>query len=340
MKKIVLLLFILIGQQLIACDFCGCFMGITPYDNQSSISLLYRYKSFNGYNYSGQQHQLFPKNSAVITQGNTNTIGLRHGGNTPQPVISPKTQRDYEVYTTAELRAKYFVHSRLEVSGILPLIMNRSRVNELHENVSGIGDINVFAAWHLISRTMTEKFQHRLILGGGVKLPVGNYYAKNASEERIDFMLQPGTGSVDYPVYLNYIFGYKKLGVNFNSTYKFNGDNYYHERICNSTSNYLNLFYKFRADKDLKLFPSIQGYYEYSKGLCISDVYQPGTTMEVFAAGIGLDLFYKNIALNTSFQVPVYEKKFAENMAMAGKLMLGLTYSFNQKKHLLHSKKS
>ena len=31
-----------------ACDICGCFMGITPYDNQSGFSLMHRYRIFNG----------------------------------------------------------------------------------------------------------------------------------------------------------------------------------------------------------------------------------------------------------------------------------------------------
>ena len=43
-----------------ACDICGCFMGITPYDNQSGFSLMHRYRIFNGYQEYGQRPHVFP----------------------------------------------------------------------------------------------------------------------------------------------------------------------------------------------------------------------------------------------------------------------------------------
>jgi hypothetical protein len=46
-----------------ACDICGCFMGITPYDNQNGFSLMPRYRAFNGYRSYGQQPQFFPSGS-------------------------------------------------------------------------------------------------------------------------------------------------------------------------------------------------------------------------------------------------------------------------------------
>src|SRR6218665_1021181 len=228
MKKLILILIAFISMPAVACDFCGCFMGITPYDNQSSIGLMYRYKSYNGYYLPGQSHTVFPK-----------SYGLRHGGTEVPVQQDPQVlQRDYEIYRTGELRAKYFIHHRIELNGIVPLLFNKSRRGDENETVNGIGDITLFAGYHLISRTMTEKFQHRLILGAGVKIPTGNYYTKAADGDRIDFMMQAGTGSTDYLVYLNYVFGYKKTGLSFNSTYKINGKNYYMEQIGNSSTSY------------------------------------------------------------------------------------------------------
>jgi hypothetical protein len=100
------------------------------------------------------------------------------------------------------------------------------------------------------------------------------------------------------------------------------------------------VFYKFRQDKDLKIFPSIQGYYEYTEGMFVNDVLQTGTTMNIANLGLGLDLFYKQFALNTSFQLPIYEQKAYGNMANACKLMIGLTFNFNQKKYLFNIKQT
>ncbi len=333
-----------------ACDFCGCYMGITPYDNQSSISFLYRYKSFNGYPHTNQHNQLFPAaHQSMIYNSNTtsnssnqinqNIFGQRHGSNALPTATPLKTQKDYEVYTTAELRVKYFIHQRIELNAVAPLVTNYNRVNENKQTINGVGDITAFAAYHLISKVLTEKYQHRLIIGAGIKLPVGDYYQKGKDNQRIDFLLQTGTGSVDYLTYANYIFGYKKFGFNFNSNVKINGENYYHEKIGNSSTNYLNVFFKFREGKNLKLFPSIQGYYEYSKGLYINNELQPATQMNIACGGVGLDMFYKNFTLNMSFQLPVYEKKYESNLENSCKAMVGLTYSFNQMKYLLKSKK-
>lgn len=345
MKKTFIITLLLNTYNLFACDVCGSFMGITPYDNQSTITMMYRYKSFNGYGNSGQQNHLFPQNLRTINSYTTNTLGtinssqtLRHGSTSSSYYTPPLTQRDYEIYTTLEMRAKYFIHKRVELNAIVPLIMNSNRTNEQLQYVTGIGDITAFAAYHLISKIMTEKFQHRLIVGAGVKLPVGNYYAKDKNGWRYDFLIQPGTGSIDYMTYMNYIFGYKKTGASINSTYKINGTNYYNERIANSTTNYLNLFYKFRQDKNLKLIPSLQLNHEYTKGLYINDNYQAETTMNIATTGLGLDVFYKNISINTSFHLPVYEKKSNYNLEMSGKFMIGLTYNFKQKKYLIRPK--
>lgn len=303
--------------------------------------MLYRYKSYSGYYYTNQHHSMFPKNyTSSSAQSHSNyfsNTNQKHGTHATTDTAL-KNGSDFEIYTTAELRGKYFIHKRIEINAIVPFVMNKQKTNNQKIETNGIGDITFFAAYHLISKIMTEKFQHRLIFGAGLKLPVGDYYQKDKNNSRIDYMIQPGTGSIDYLAYVNYIFGYKKLGINFNSTYKLNGENYYHEKIANSSTNYLNIFMKLRQDKDLKIFPSIQGYYEYTKGLYISSIYQNNTKVSIASIGAGIDLFYKNFSLNTSFQVPVYEQKYYSNMANTCKIMIGLTYSFNQNKYLIKSK--
>jgi len=52
-------LFLLAPRPGWACDICSCFMGITPYDNQSGLSLMHRYRIFNGYQDAGQTAHFF-----------------------------------------------------------------------------------------------------------------------------------------------------------------------------------------------------------------------------------------------------------------------------------------
>lgn len=341
MKIFFSVVFTIAVNTLFACDFCGCFMGITPYDNHSNLSLIYRYKSFNGYGNTMQHPQLFPS-SRMTSAGTANTSnsfdGLKHGVAAGDSTENEQQASDYENYNSIELHGKFFIHRRIELNAIIPFVMNNAMHGEESSSVQHIGDISLFVGFHLINKTMDETIQQRLILGTGIKLATGNYESKSADGDRIDFLMQSGTGSTDFLFYLNYIVGYKKWGINFNSTYKINGENFYTERIGNSTTNYLSLFYKFRQEKNLKVFPSVQAYYEYSDGLRIANEHQEATTMSLATVGVGVDLFYKQFALNASFQLPVYEKKFDSNMVTAGKLMVGITFNFNQKNYLLHKK--
>ncbi|MFL5762300.1 MAG: hypothetical protein ACJ77K_00050 [Bacteroidia bacterium] len=346
MKRIITLLTgVVIAGNAFACDFCGCFMGITPYDNQSNIALIYRYKMYSGYSGMQQNHYMFHKdyvssspNSILVHPGNYNN--LKHGSpGADESAPRQYLQSDYELYTAAELRAKVFVHPRTELGLIVPFLINESRTGDEIQQVKSAGDVTLMIAYHLLEKTLTEKTQHRLIAGYGIKLPTGNFDMTAEDGDRIDFLLQPGTGSLDHLFYLNYIIAGKKLGASLNTAYKLNGPNHNGERVSNSSTSYLNVFYKFRQAKQLKIFPSVQLYHEYCGGVYDNGVYEPGTTMNDLTGGVGLDIFYKQLALNASWHLPVWEQQFDGNLTQAGKFMIGITFSFNQKKYLFNSKK-
>jgi hypothetical protein len=306
-------------------------MGITPYDNQSAIGFVHRYRIFNGYRMYDQKSNFFPSGA----------YREMHGGAPVSPVVQTKkySSKDYESYKAYELRAKYFIHKRIELNAIIPVNTNKSKEDTVVLSHTGLGDPTFFAGYHLIKKVDYEKFLHRLIVGGGVKIPSGNYYAKDEDGERLPLLMQPGTGSVDVFSYANYVFGYKKFGFSLNCMYKINGRNYYKEQIGNSTSNYLNIFYKAKTGNFI-LIPSAQFYYEYCKGLYINRSIQQATGMNCLLAGPGFDLFYKNISLNMAMQFRAYEKVADNDLKNAGRIIVGLTYNFNQKKYLLGRKEA
>lgn len=223
MKKYVYLIFLLSGfnhPEARACDICGCFMGITPYDNQSSVGVLHRYRSFNGYQDLHQNSHFLPKGAGIFSGGpNSNPSGAHsHNGN----------PADFEVYRVTEVRAKYFIHQRLELNAFVPYVQNTTQYNQHRTTLAGLGDINVFAGVHVLRQIEVAGVQQRLILGGGLKLPTGHYYRANQEGIRYPLLYQTGTGSVDYFGYVHYIAGYKQFGLSVNSSYKLNGRNYYH----------------------------------------------------------------------------------------------------------------
>jgi hypothetical protein len=326
-NRYLLVLFLCTSLGTYACDICGCFMGITPYDNQSTFGFLHRYRVFNGYRTYDQKSSFFPSGAYKEMHGGTSTASTVYH--------RQYSSKDYESYKAYELRAKYFIHHRIELNAIVPVNSNKSKEDTLFLSHTGLGDPTFFVGFHAIKKVDYEKFLHRLIIGGGVKIPSGNYYAKDQHETRLPLLMQPGTGSVDYFTYANYVFGYRKFGFSLNCMYKFNGRNYYKEQVGNSTANYLNIFYKMKAGENWILIPSAQVYYEYCAGIYVNTSLQEATGMNCLLAGPGFDVFYKNISLNLAVQFRAYEQTGENDLQSAGRLVAGLTYNFNQKKYLL-----
>lgn len=338
MKTFVLtLLVFLFALPSNACDMCGCYMGITPYDNQSSFGLYHRYRSFNGYGNVNQKAQFFPK--TPLSQNNSNSPSLyptqKHGDNHSSPSYS---ENDYELYSMIELRGKFFIHERIELNGILPFAMNKVRINDTVTNLNSLGDINLYGGYHLIRPDVNKNVQQRLILGTGIKLATGHYYIKNKIGNRVNLLNQPGSGSNDIMIYTSYVIGIKKWGLSTNFSYKINGENYYKERIGNSITNFTNVFYKLKKG-DFIFIPSAQSYFESSSGLFIDGIYQSSTSVKQLMLGPGLDIYYKNWGLNTNFQFTLFEDYHDGNLRSGCKLLIGLTYNFNQLKYLFSKSK-
>jgi len=314
-RKLLIFAFVLTSTQLFACDICGCFMGITPYYNRNNVSVLYRYRSFNGY--EGQNHALFPSGGQILIPKNKQNAPItQHAGDVS----------DYEIYRSLEIRGKYFINSKLEINAIIPYASNSERYNGYTSSISGIGDVNVYAGYHVFQK-LEQQFRQQLIAGAGIKVPTGKNDFKNTDGIRYSSLMQAGTGSVDGFIYLNYMVGLGKFGASLNTSYKVNGENKRDEGIANSTTSFLNIFYTQRIGKNWQFMPSAQFFYEYSGG----ETYKGNKTgehkMNNLMGGIGADIFYNNIALNIGVQKNIWEQKTDHPMS-AGKAYVGITYNF------------
>ncbi len=324
-SKLALITLMLVTTNTFACDICGCFMGLTPYDNQSNFGILYRYRSFNGY--KGQNHRFFPKNSNFFIPKSNKRAPITSHNNNPN---------DYELYRSMEVRGRLFLHRRIEINAIIPYSSNTERYNNNTASIAGMGDVNLFAGYHLIRKLDQKKINQRLILGAGIKLPTGNNNVKNYAGIRYATLMQIGTGSTDGFVYANYLLGYKKFGLSINSSYKINGKNNQEEGIANSSTTFLNLFYTQKISKYWQVMPSFQFFYEKSAGETYKGIRTNEHVMNNLMGGIGADLFYKNIALNLGIQSNIWQIK-TDHPQSVGKIYLGVTYNINQLYYLLKS---
>ena len=313
-----------------ACDICGCFMGITPYDNQSGLSLMHRYRIFNGYQADGQPPHFFPTGARPFFASPLNgDNGYQHAHH--------DDPTDFEAFRVVELRGKYFLSRRVELNAFVPYVMNTSQINGRQLNSSGVGDVTVFAGYHLIRAIETAGVQSRLIVGGGVKLPTGEFRRQNAAGQRYPLLNQVGTGTTDGFVYANYIGGYRSFGLSVNSSYRRSTENAFRNSLAPSTATFASLFYRLPLGDDWQVYPSAQFFYEKTKGEMLEGQLTGEHAMNNALLGPGLDIYYKNMSLNTSFQLPIYTAE-TDHPASAGRLVVSVGYSFKQTKYLLHGK--
>lgn len=316
-KLIVLLLFF--TRLSLACDVCGNYMGMTPYNNKNSISFLHRYRVFNGYRYYQSKNEFFPANAYRVM----------HGGGSENDSLQTThlhSSKDFESYKIFELRAKYFIAKRFEINTFIPVLNNKSKTNDVYINNTGLGDISVNGGYHLILPKDDKTTKHKLVAGAGIKLPTGNNNVKNAGF-RLPFEMQAGTGSTDGFIYLTYVVMHKNIGCSINANYKVNGKNKYQERMSNSTSNFATLFYKIKI-KSVALYPSVQANYEYTNGLISNSKLDKTSGIACLMVGPGLDVYYKSFSLNTSWQFTTLENIAPNELESAGRISVGLNYNF------------
>ena len=164
MRYIIVTIILFISLHISACDLCGSFMGITPYDNQSQLTLLHRYRVFNGYrNYQQTSRFLLP--GAYKTMHDPSVIP-------GDSAIETKnhSSKDYETYKVLELRGKYFLHPSWELNFIFPIQQIKTKYDGQRNTNTGVSDPTLFSGYHVIKRLNGYVTKQRMIVGAGIKL--------------------------------------------------------------------------------------------------------------------------------------------------------------------------
>lgn len=127
------------------------------------------------------------------------------------------------------------VTERFQVLGSLPYVVNdmdmRSRsamgmtMDMSMETISGLGDATVMGLYTLYTDAPVRPAE-RLTAGLGVKLPTGSTSERSASGSLAHAMMQPGTGSWDPLVMLNYMRAYYPLVLQANLLYQLTTEGY------------------------------------------------------------------------------------------------------------------
>lgn len=318
MKNSIAGLLLLFSSVSIACDNCNIYLNFSPNDYQNSIGIYFRQRSmFGEYNLFGE----------MITTKHTG-----HGND--KAFWGRMVDETYQIY---EIRANYYFRERWKTTIILPFVNNSQKLNDSSRyQLSGVGDPFLIQSYQVFSTkrdTAETRFFHRLMVGGGVKFPLGKTNLTNGNiTPNLD--LQPGSGSWDLLLYGAYTARFKFLGINANLSLKKNGrdQNAYH--YGNTLNAAVNAF----ADLSLKntTIRIFSGIYTEKAKMDDSryDVNAPPVTHldtggKTLFLNAGIQFFTPKITVFGEFQNPIKtEMNGFTQLITKNKINLGITYNF------------
>lgn len=310
MKKIILILLVLGGSfQSQACDICGCrlggvYFGILPLYNTHFLGLRYSQASFNAsINYKNNQYF--------------------------------EDEFSADTYRRVDLVGRYSISPRLQVNFIVPYLMND--MNGSHQQVqsAGLGDPMALLYYNLFNTGDNGKsfWQHSLSIGGGVKLPVGEYLKQDAGRI-INRNFQIGSGSLDYLLSMNYTLRYQQFGLNMEGSYKINSQNSEGYRFGNQSNASAYLFYWITTPQ-VAFLPFAGTYFEQAEKHRDGKIEQINTGGAALFGTVGVQVFRKNMNLNFLYQAPWIQDFNTEstvNISANSRFTIGFLYNFSFKK--------
>lgn len=293
-----------------ACDVCGCglggvFFGILPQYNTHYLGLRYSFASF-------QSH-------------------INHNSEyTPN-------ERSHDTYQKLELSSRLMLGDKWQVQMVLPYLSNDMNGTVQKVTSSGMGDPSVLVYYNLFNSGMDlmRNWRQSLLLGGGVKLPLGEFNKKDGGL-LINPNFQLGSGSLDYLLSANYTVRYKQAGLNMESGYKFNTANGQGYRFGNQWNASSYGFYWVETMK-VAYLPYAGLYYEQAAMHTDDGKYQINSGGNSLLATIGGQIYHKRLSFNMQYQVPVYQHYNSDEVASIetkGRFSLGLVCSFSLSKKI------
>lgn len=334
MKKITLIItLIAISSTIVsACDFCNCYLGLSPQSKKNDIGLRYHYK-----NYSGTHIEKSEMNRLGLTNDDfleTRTNVELHGQFQPTQKFQILFSFPY-IINNEEMSAKA-VHAMEEASTSTHSHTHSpaSETETIHNHIvnKGIGDPLLVANYRVFNQTVSDSnnFSHCMFVGAGIRLPIGKYKIGEGADplERVHL---PGTGSSDLMANASYIGKINKTGCNINLSYMLTGKNNQSFEFGDRINANATFYYQVDLPKcgGATFFPNTGIYYERAakdKNSKLEIRNSGGMIMLVHA---GFDVYYKRISLNTALQLPVIQTLNQPQPELHYRFITGISYSFN-----------
>jgi hypothetical protein len=260
-----------------ACDGCTVFFSLTPFDEQSSAGLIFRFRSQAGLGtpITGLLHHR-----------------LMHGTSDPVNGVVANPVRVRQTFASAACNLRLVMPVKFVLQVQLPYRLNSYSEPDYHVSETGLGDLTVMLGWQGIEwRKGRNAFRFTPMLG--VKAPTGWQYS--STSKAVNLMdVQGGSGTVDLVMDPNWILRINEWGFGGDVAYRVNGTNSYGMRYANQINLNMAFFRVCGLNDNWELLPSANVYLESSGGMYHQGEYMEGTQASLLSIGGGLQCVRKN----------------------------------------------
>lgn len=292
--------FFLSAQITLACDICGCansgsYFGLMPQSHKSVIGLRYQRVHF-------------------VTHADS------------------KVLRTEEHFNVGEVYARLFPIKRVQVMAFVPYRIDKQVTSADVKRQNGLGDITVLANYNILNTFMDKEtsgnFNHTLMIGGGIKLPTGNFkFDENNTLEVANANFQLGTGSTDFIVNAFYTINKDQWGLATNVSRKFNTVNSQGYRFGNQVFGTVELYRSFTIGK-ISLTPSAGVYGEHA-----DHGKQHGQVLDITGGRLlngtaGVTFFSNKWTVGINAQKPVAQKSASGHVIAKERVLVQLGFLF------------
>lgn len=286
-----------------ACDVCGCApssggLGLLPGFQKHFVGLRYQYQSF----YSRPHEN------------------------------DGKYQKSREQFHTIFFNGRWVVSPRFQFIALLPYKMQIRTTPALRISNYGIGDLILMVQAVLVNTASQEKkFRHLIQAGAGVKLPTGRF---NQMQDGLVLNpnMQCGTGSWDFPIYLNHTVRWKAWGLYSDAQYTLNGTNAFQNRSGNRFQLASRFFY-WKEGSGRSWMPQVGLQYEHTAYDLISGKLEEHTGGQSLQMLLGVDYYTSHLTYGLHLKQPLYQNLAQGFSKSSAQIALQCIYLFNKKPH-------
>ena len=243
----------------------------------------------------------------IVPQFSKNFIGMRYRMRSFSSVASHGigNSSSKHLFQTAELWGRFYPSKRIQAFVFLPYQFNSETVDHVTSRIENIGDMSFIFNYNLINTgdSLDRDWKHNLLLGVGAKLPTGKYQQRNVEKQMYPVAFQAGTGAYSAILSGMYTLRYRKIGLNSNFSYYYNGKNELDYSFGNLASGSLSAFYWFKVNS-VSILPSVGTYLENTQRDIDNGYYVNTTGGTLGYYSVSTDVYVNRFAISLNVQMP------------------------------------